>query len=158
MRGAQASSTALAACAIAVLLLGGGCGSRPSAGDVRWAVERSLFGCENHPCFGLENFVFENGTQEAGNRYTAVVSYDIVLKKSGKEIWEGFRKGEGDGFSPDLLAALAMKWFGQVLLEGSMEPEALPKGLRVHQREKVQMVRMDKGWAIASELDSLYSR
>lgn len=143
---------------LAALLIFTGCDSKPSSNAVRIAVERDLFGREDHPWFALENFVFENGTEEAKNRYMAVVAYDIVLKKSGKEMLDAVAAGAGEGFSPELLPLLVTKWFGRVLIEGKVSPEGLSKGTRVRHREKVSMIKMDKGWAVASELDSLFSR
>lgn len=140
------------------LLFFAGCSSKPSERAIQLAIEKSLFGCENHPWFAVENFVFENGAEETKNRYTAVVAYDIVLKKSGKEMLDAAARGDGEGFSPELLPLLVAKWFGKVLIDGKMSPEGLSKGTRVHQREKVSMVKMDKGWAVASELDSLFTR
>lgn len=142
----------------AAIFLLAGCGSTPSANAIQRAIERSLFGRENHPWFALENFDFENGTEEGKNRYAAVVSYDIVLKKSGREILDSVAAGDVEGLSPDLLPILLVRLFSKVLLEGKLAPDTLAKGTRVHHQEKVALVKMDKGWEVASKFDFLYSR
>jgi hypothetical protein len=133
--------------AVAMLLtVLAGCSSRPSDAVVMEQVRASLTSPGSEAYLVVENFRKTNGYVREDGPYVAEVTYDLVFRKSFREISEETkREMSGNG------SALAAFGKGFTLFALGVQYGDFPAGYRVGRTEEVAFRKTEKGWRIVEE-------
>lgn len=126
-----------------VLLLLAGCSGKPSNGEIENQVVADLLdGMED--VYQIENFEKLNGFEQSRNTYVAEVRYDIVFKKSLREVAQDFKEAFGGSDIGNAISGLGL--MGLNIKYGNFQA-----GHRVTKEEKILFINTENGWQISRE-------
>ncbi|MBO1927492.1 membrane lipoprotein lipid attachment site-containing protein [Thiomicrorhabdus sp. 6S2-11] len=129
---------------VSIMLLLTACSGSPSEGDIEDQVTEKLLGDGGDEYFEIDNFEKTNGFDKDDRTYIADVKYDVVFKKSLKEIAKEMEKEAKNSGSPFGAAGAG---FGVMAL--SMEYGNFKEGHTVTKEEKIKLIKTENGWRIS---------
>ncbi len=134
---------------VAVLLILAGCSGKPGTSEIKDQFVEQIEILGLGKAIKIDNFEKTDGASKNGNTYIAYVKYDLVFKKSLKQIARLLEKETQD---TPLRAMQA-----NVLIMGlQMRYGNFKAGYRVAKQDKVVMVKTEKGWRMEDDLNILH--
>ena len=132
-----------------IVVLLSACSLKPTESEIKSQVVANILSDGGSDIFEVQNFQKVDGFEKDKRTYIANVKYELVFKKSIKELEvfasQSIKKGnefeQGMGALVSTFAILALK-----LEYGNFEA-----GFRVPKEEKIVLVKTENGWHVVKE-------
>jgi hypothetical protein len=130
--------------AIAVLLMAA-CSGRPGDGEVERQVRAALAEDGSSEYYAVENVTKTNGFERDPQTYVAEVRYDIVFRRSAKELSESLGRGPRTSLWDSMARGVGV--MALTLQYGNFKA-----GDRFTRTGRFTFVQSDNGWVLTREL------
>lgn len=125
-------------------LLLAGCSGKPSDSEIESAIVGKFLADGGDQILQVENYQKINGFEKDSKTYIADVRYDLIFKKSIKELAQQLKQETNGSPREALEAGLTIKLF-------QMQYGDFEAGHRLTQERKVTLIKTENGWRINGE-------